>query len=671
MLVVACLLPIWASAQSSREDLDRAAEFYRQGRFDDALEIYRGYLRSNPEGAEAAEASFGVADCLLGAGRYSPAVDAYNAALEKYGDSARAAGGLVGLGKAKLQLGLVREAAENFEAALKKSSDAGVRRELDALLADTYYELGNFSEAVAPLERLAAGELEGSELGKAQLRLADCFYRLGEYVKARNLFSRLLDADPELLIGSPELTFRWGELLLFNGEYDPAGIVLQGILTDYPTQPVYQHALLRMGDLERLRAAMEGDLQRRTAQLGRAIGHYRRLLLESELQLRAADEDSRMLSDIASLRIVQCADLAGLDLRSDLNLEPADTLLEGVIKRSRMPEMSALAYLLLARSHVAAGRGREALENYRILDERFGHLDLARSTISEYSVVARELMERAYREGDYAGYVDIFMTDGGALSLSQEDQLKLAESYSRVQIYDRAAQLYSRLTKEAESEATRRRAAIGLARAQAALGDNDKALSGLKEFLASNPPAADREEARLIVLDIHYRLGDIATLRRLWTERQGELNTPRLRAKAMFSLAMLAKRAGDADEALELLERFLLEFGNGLRGGGSVYRFLREAYLALGDLYYDSGQIRVAAGYYELFIALFGDSEDIAFPLFQAANCRLRLGEVELAAEIFRELIRLYPKSGWSSQAQLSLEEIDTAEPDGSAGGGP
>ena len=643
-------------------DLGRAAELVAAQRFEEALALYRAYLEAQPKGERADEAAFAAGDCLAELGRFSEAVDAYNSALKSFADSPRAAKGYIGLGRAELRLGQVREATQHFSEAMSVSSSPEIKSEVDTLLAEAYYDAGRFADAVEPLERLLANGAAVAHRRDNELRLADCYYRLGDAVKAREVFARLLDADPELLSGAPELAFRWGEILYLTGDYDPAGIVLQEVLTDYPSNPVFRHTLLRMGDVERMQAEAEGESRRKLSGLVRAIGHYRRLLLETELDRRAADTPGLFLSDVAALRIVQCANMGAFDTAADFGLPPATEMIEGIVQRRLSNELTALGRLLLARAYLAKGERREALNNYRILLTEFGYLDVARAARSEHELVARELMGNAFEQGDYSGYIDIYQNDGADLSLTQEDRIRLAESYYRVQLYDLAIEQFSRLSREAESEELRRRAVLGLARTQAAMGERRQALVSLERFLESDPPPDDREDALLLMLDIHYRLGDAEGLRNWLAERRGELDTPRLRATAIFRLGILAKRAGDAEQATEMLERFLLEYGGGIPGSASIQGYLRDTYLALGDLYFDRGQLRVAAGYYELYIALFGDSEDISFPLFQSANCRLRLGEKELAISILKELIRLYPESGWSNQAKLSLKELEPGD---------
>jgi TolA-binding protein len=651
--------PAVDSRQAQTDLLTRAAEFYSKGSYDEALELYRRYLSESPQGPRGAEAAFGIGHCLLAMGRFSGAADAYNSALERYPNSPEAVSGLIGLGKAELRLGLAHEAEGHFQEALARSPNPRQVAEMDEILGASYYESGDFEKAAGLLQKAAESSGLEKKTVSVWLKLADCYYLQGDYKRAKEIFSRLLDYQPDLMEGRPELAFRWAEILYFNQDYDPAGIVLADIINDYPTNPIQGHAILRLGDVERDVGLQSTDPQTRSLQFRKAVTQYSKLVLFSDLQRRAADDQSLQLSDVALLRIVQTADLAGLDLRQDLGMSPVPEQLKEVISRGLRPEMNALALLLLARYQLKMGNGVEALKNYRILLSDFGSFDVARSARSEYEVVARELMDKSYKDGDYSTYVDVYLGDGSGLALSQEDRLRLAESYFRMQVYESARGIYLELVEHGEDPVVRRSATIGLARVSVAEGDFKAALKALHDFLKLELSAEEREEATLLLLDIHYRQGDIEELRKWWQERSAELNTPELRAKVMFQLAMLAKRLGESEESLEMFQRFLLEFGDGLPGSAAVYGYLRDTYLALGDLYYDSNQIRIAAGYYELFIALFGDTEDIAFPLFQSANCRLRLGERTLAASIYKELIRLCPDSNWSAQAKLNLEELE------------
>lgn len=639
----------------------RAQESFSDADYDSARALFERYVRENSHGSRSAQAAFLIGECYFRTRQYTMAVFAFGNAYQQYGRSPQAAQILEGLGRAKLGLGLVQEAVEHFKAAQGNSPTAELRRDINSRLSEIFYNLGNYDEAKEALVELAGQVREPDVLRELQLKLADCYYRTGGFEEAEELFRQFIGKDRQFFIDAPELSFRWGEILLFVGKVDEAREVLRSLLSGYGGHAIQPHVVMRLGDLERLESAGEEEPSQRAQTLRKAVGYYRRLLPVEDTDWENAGAESRILAGAATLRILEAADSGGLDLAADFELPPAEALVERLLQAEIGAETKALALFRLSRHLLMIGREREALQGYKRLITDYPGARLAVPAKAEHSLIARRLMTAFFERADFNNFVDIYLVHGQELELSNEDKLNLAESYAHVQMYDNAEQLFTEVLGRADDSALARRCTLGLARLELGRGEHDSALKRLNDFTKLDIPAEDRETAMLLVLDSLFEKRDLAALRDYWIERTGQLNTLQLRATAIFKLGVLAKLNGLLAEATELFERFILEFAKGIPGNLRIYGYLADARIALGDLYYESGQWRTAAGQYQLFIALYGDSRDLAWPLFQSANCHLRLNEVELAIAVYEELIRLYPDSIWSSQAKVDLEEVKRA----------
>ncbi len=638
-LAASLLLLAWppsAPAQEEGEELVvRARERFEGEEYDAARRLFQRYLQEHPSGAHAAEAAFAVGDCYSRMEEWSAAVEAYEAALEDHEDSPRAAAGLYGLASVKLRLGFVAEALEHLNDAVARSPGAELLERIHFALAETSYQLGNYREAIEPYTLLLRRSLSPERENVVRIKLADCYHRVGEFESARRVFESLLLEEANLFAGNPEYALQYAESLLFTGALDEADSLLRELFGLYPGTDVWPHVLMRLGDLERFRALAEEDPTRRGDRCRRAIRWYRRLL---------ADMFGAEIADSATLRIAETAKLGDVDLVGEFHLPPVDELLELALRRTRDADARALILLRLARHRFLSGRFRAALDSYKLLVTGFGSTELARASRSEYYRIVRELMVRFYERGDFTAVVDYYLGDGQELELDSDEMLMLAESFAQIQMYERSRGFYRQVLTRSPGDAQRLRAVLGLARIEYAAGEHEAAAERLVSFLGLDPPAAERRDALMLLFELHAAVQDMRALSAYWYERRAALDTPELRASCLFKLAALAKINGETAEAAGLFEAFLEEFGDGIPGDARVFGYVRSAHLHLGDLYYDQGRWRAALRRYEFYIALFGRSQSVAWPLFQSANCRRRLGELSLAGDIYRELIRLYPE---------------------------
>jgi tetratricopeptide (TPR) repeat protein len=195
------------------------------------------------------------------------------------------------LGAAYSRLGLYENAIEQYKRAL--ASD-GRNQTIRFNLALAYYKAAWFTEAAGELGQfLAATPRDIPERQNAVLLLADCQLRLGEYKKVIELLSPVADVDlynravaytlGSALIGDNQVK-RGEELInrVFGGEDSAEARLLLGsilLLADdgpgaikeieraielNPKLPTlrawYGRALMRMGDVDKAKAAFKGEL---------------------------------------------------------------------------------------------------------------------------------------------------------------------------------------------------------------------------------------------------------------------------------------------------------------------------------------------------------------------------------------------------------------------------
>lgn len=296
-----------------RAEFDRATALHREGRLDEAVEIYRRLLKGKPAVFEIQRL---LVLALLQAGRVRDAHAAARKAREAHPSNAHS----------HLLLGAALQAEAKWERALSAFEAAAV---LDPGLVEAHYLAGNMlanldrhAEAAARFDRalaidpraveaLANRAVAWSRLGRAEEALRDCerlaelqpwdprhflskgamLLGLGRYREATEAAEAALRLAPNL----PDAHYLKGQGLA--GQADVAGArgAFAGALTGAPDRPVFQAALARaerqLGNHAAARTLCEAALARNPA-----AAQVRQELAEVEREL-ADLEGARAASD--------------------------------------------------------------------------------------------------------------------------------------------------------------------------------------------------------------------------------------------------------------------------------------------------------------------------------------------------------------------------------------
>ncbi len=145
-------------------------------------------------------------------------------------------------------------------------------------------------------------------------------------------------------------------------------------------------------------------------------------------------------------------------------------------------------------------------------------------------------------------------------------------------------------------------------------------------------------------------LGDLGILARHGRDGAEE-------AYAGYRLGLLHAEAGRVDEALAAFEG--VTYDRVPDADSSAAYFARAAILRRGDLLYKSGRHDAAAAVYERVVAVWGDTEDAAWALFQIGNADRRAGRAEAALERYRALLDRWPDGRWAGMAAWGVDECE------------
>lgn len=122
-----------------------------------------------------------------------------------------------------------------------------------------------------------------------------------------------------------------------------------------------------------------------------------------------------------------------------------------------------------------------------------------------------------------------------------------------------------------------------------------------------------------------------------------------LHAPALLLIALVQDRRGERESALETY-RQVTALGPGPYQARGLAR--------TADIEFQLGRVREALASYERLLQSSPPRDEEVWAVYQAGNCRLLLGESELAKERYETVARLWPQSFWAPFAKERLEEM-------------
>lgn len=258
-LLAASLLWIAATAFGAG-DLEFAHGLYRQKRFQLAAEEYAAHLARSPDGPEALEARFFLAECYVQLGNPRDALESFQAvvaardATPERLPSPRTAMALFRIGEIQFQRRDYAAALPSLQRVVEQFADSDVAGHAASLLAEAQVETGDLAGAAATLEAARSANPEpavATHLKFIEAKLAD---RSGRIDEARKGYGSLA-ADPNA--GAPGLAadalLALGILEQKEKRPEAAEAAFRTLIDRFPDSPLQSAARLNLASaLEQL-----------------------------------------------------------------------------------------------------------------------------------------------------------------------------------------------------------------------------------------------------------------------------------------------------------------------------------------------------------------------------------------------------------------------------------
>ncbi len=376
------------------------------GKYTDARNVLRGYVKDYPESRNLADAMYRVAECSYLLDDLKAAEEEFQAFLDKHPKNELAEWGLPYLGDAQIRLGKHEAAAASFQKSLELFPSGRLAEDSKFGLARSLESRKKLDEAITLYRELAANRV-GTRAAQAQLNLAACYFDSKRYPEAAKEYDALVanfPASPLVSLAQLNGGYSYYQLGDFRkavaqfdlaakdkkhsvaagywrgvsfkslGEFANGAAALKAVYEADPKGPLAENALFQWADCE-LRAGQhdsarekflevvskwpKGDLADdslhfagEAALLTGKLEDAQKLV--DQFQRDYAASPLRFYQDVLRARMAEARGRE-LDAKGDVkaaqrNYQAAVTGLESVIRESKIPRTIILAQFHLART---------------------------------------------------------------------------------------------------------------------------------------------------------------------------------------------------------------------------------------------------------------------------------------------------------------------------------
>ncbi|HYL98247.1 MAG TPA: tetratricopeptide repeat protein [Blastocatellia bacterium] len=189
-----------ACKYSAEKTLERASDAWRAGDYEQAVQLYEGYLQHAPRGDQSLETRLKLANIYyLNLHKYEPALEQYNEYLSQTSEGPETETARERMAEVLAELGRSYQAISEYEDLIPK--DDRDRRRIRLRIADLYFDEKNFSQAVTEYDKVTAETSYDDLTERALLREAS-IYQLerGQFQQAIPLYQKIVaqTSDPKV-----------------------------------------------------------------------------------------------------------------------------------------------------------------------------------------------------------------------------------------------------------------------------------------------------------------------------------------------------------------------------------------------------------------------------------------------------------------------------------------
>lgn len=666
------------AARVDRRDLPTEDLLYRRarsslqsGQVDQAIRFFDALLEKYPRSPRREEVGYLLADAYFRWAekdfpqRFQQVIDAFQQALQFYPSSPKAPQARLRLAEIYWRAGLYYEALAVLEMLLESVPPDPYLFEAKSKKASYLLKLERYREALQVYQELLASPQPTDKPMEVFLGYADAAFSLGDFVGALEGYRSVLGRFPDRARLNPLISFRFGETLFKNKRFKEAREVFE-LLVEGSSKASFGHQLLaRIGDcyLE------EGDIQGAMVSYVRGIARFPGTEGALISQVRLADIGLRY----KGLKIPQGnKGEKGREKGYEAYLDPLAAYDRVAHARPDHP-LAELAWYKRSVALRDQERYEQAANSFKEGLSRYPKSFLRNDAWFALKDTLERSIQHAHSRAEWDKAIKIYRANKGSYlkgGMERETLMCLAESYEKLALGEKAAELYSELLDlfpKGSKEDVRVR--LGLGRTYFLLKDYSSALDILRELPANFPRSPHLGEVYRLLGDSLRHQGDCRGAREAYEQavriglpsRVSEGSQEGIAPEIDVQLGNCYRRSGQGPQAIELYRKSVQAYPL-RKETPRLPLYVKEGYLGLADSLYALERYREALEIYSsLSGALAGDTR-LFGTLYRMADCYWKLGEKGIAGETWRSLAGRKDGGPWARLASRNLEEMSWTE---------
>ncbi len=526
-------------------------------------------------------------------------------------------------------------------------------------LAQCYKEVGDAERCLEFTQKLIREFPQSEKVSEFYLMLADCLFKKSDEEKAISIYKKIIKDYPAT-VTAEKAYLKLGNIYFTRKRYSDAILFYSSLFKEYPQAEVLEEALFNLSRCYLARGQVEEALSV--------------LLFLSERYPR-------------SLLFIRGMFLTGDALLKKGEVKRAQEIfkkIEEIYKEE--PEFSIQVKRKLAETFMAEQKYQEAAKVYESLIQNYPYL-------GDEESICFTLGSLYLRVGEFSRAVEVFrkfIHDFPLSELLSAAYLNLGKALFELGFYLKAVEAFTRAAESASSTEEKKRALQQMADTYIKMGLWEEAIMTLqkvatlieqnkkeiplsikikmilcllkmenrsraREYLL--PILKDFPQKEVLALikigDLYYQAQDMETAYKVY-EKVVKILPPGQEEKLpiiLLKMARIKKKSGDLNSAIKLYEKILkTDEKNSL-----VPSIKEETLLELADLHYQTKNYRKAYDCYSELYKEYPESGELAWCLYQMANCCHHLNLNQETKSYYRELIEKFPQSLWAKISQVMI----------------
>lgn len=607
---------------SSYKILARADKFYQEGQLLEARDAYLDFIEKFPSNPRINWAYYQLANTFRKMGLFYRAISFY----EKINDRRfpRYSESRYELASCYQEVGKLDKAAQIAKKAIKDFPENDRISDFYLILADFLLEQGREEEAVSFYHKIIENYNESLSAQRAYFKLGGIYFKKKKFSQAIIYYSALVNNYRQSSI-QEEALFYLVRSYLARGQTEEAFSMLSILMERYPKSSFFLNALLLFGKV----FLDKGEYQK-------ALEIFKRI--------------DKFPTKEFSIKLEAKEGIADVYL-SQKNYPEAARAYEQILRDYPHSADEEEIYFKLGQLYLKMGNYSKAVDTFQIFIRYF---PLSPQIFPAYFNLGQALI----KEGYFFKAAEIF--DHILQSSSSKDDvtralLRISDVYMKLGLWEKATIYLKKALSYVDKEDIFQ-VKINLVESYISCKDFSSAKKIISEILKDFPKDGSVIQQVMDIADKLYFLDEKEMAFEIYQKiaKVKSLNEDKRWLFVLFKIGNFQKSKGKINSAIKTYYK-LLDLSKKY-SDPRILKIRENVLLSLTDIYYFSKKnYKKALSFYLKMQKEYPDSEDIAWCIYQIANCYRKTGSLKLADKYYQKLRDKFPDTLWAKISEVFI----------------